>query len=63
MAEPTNSPELFVYVTRNAGDKSFFTKVGAAWANTKGGFSVKLEALPVNGELVLLPPKTPSEEG
>ena len=41
----------------NNGDKSFFTEIGAAWKNTKGGYHVKLNALPVTAEIILLPPK------
>ena len=38
-------------------DQNYWTRLGAAWANNKGGFNIKLNAVPLNGELVLLPPK------
>jgi len=54
----SKKPELIAFVaTEGKDEKSFFTRIGAAWANSKGGFNIKLEALPVGGEIVLLPPK------
>lgn len=50
-------PELIAYTVTGEGDNAFFHKIGAAWANSKGGYQIKLAALPVNGEIVLLPPK------
>lgn len=41
----------FVYVITKRGEKSFWTKIGAAFDNRDGSISVKLDALPVNGEL------------
>lgn len=35
--------------------KTFWTNIGSAWPNKKGGFFVSLKALPVNGELHLFP--------
>lgn len=58
MTQETNRhPELIAYGVRQSGEKSHFTRIGAAWGNKKGGFGLRLEALPVNGEIVLLPPK------
>ena len=51
------TPVLIAYQTTQGKDKTFWRQIGAAWPNRKGGFQVKLDALPVNGELVLLPPK------
>ena len=50
-------PKLLAYTVTKSGEKSYFHRIGAVWENSKGGFLVKLNALPVNGELVLLPPK------
>jgi len=59
----SKKPDLIAYVAKEGKDeKSFFTRIGAAWANTKGGFSIRLDALPVNGEIVLLPPKEQDKE-
>lgn len=53
-----NKPELIAYVAKEGtNNQSIFTRVGAAWPNKAGGFQIKLDALPPNGELVLLPPK------
>lgn len=62
MSEETKkAPTLIAYaVTENSG-KSHFTRIGAAWPNTKGGFGIRLDALPVAGEIVLLPPQEREE--
>jgi hypothetical protein len=52
-----NKPDLYAYTVTGPQDKPFFTRIGAAWKNKKGGYGIRLEALPVNGEIVLLPPK------
>jgi hypothetical protein len=58
MSEETKKhPDLIAYSVREASGKSYFTKIGAAWHNAKGGFGLRLDALPVNGEIVLLPPR------
>ena len=59
---PGNKPdfEAFVsedYVGKDGDDKAYYTKVGAAWKVAKDGISIKLQALPVNGDLVLFPAK------
>lgn len=50
-------PDYRVMVSRKSGDKNFYTEVGAGWDVAKEGISIKLNALPVNGELVLFPRK------
>lgn len=57
-----NQPDLIAYTVTGTKDKGFWTRTGAAWSNSKGGFNIKLDALPVNGELVLLPPKEQDEQ-
>jgi hypothetical protein len=57
MSEKNTQPDLKAFVVTKYGDKSFFNEIGAAWKNSKGGYSIRLNALPVNGEIVLLPPK------
>lgn len=56
-----NSPALIAYHVTENNNKTYWSRIGAAWPNKKGGFQVKLETLPVNGELVLLPPKAQAE--
>ncbi|WP_082117281.1 hypothetical protein [Sedimenticola thiotaurini] len=53
----TNKPSLIAYTVSGSDEKSYFNRVGAAWPNSKGGFQVRLFATPINGEIVLLPPK------
>ncbi len=57
MTTSNKKPELIAYTVTGTGENTFFHKIGAAWANKKGGFQIKLAANPINGEIVLLPPK------
>lgn len=57
MSTNNSKPALKAFVVTESNGKSFFHEIGAAWANSKGGYSLRLHALPVNGEIVLLPPK------
>lgn len=50
-------PDYRAFVSRQNGDKTYYTEVGAAWNVASDGISIKLHALPVGGELVLFPPK------
>lgn len=64
MSAPTgNRPDLNVFIVTGSAERPFWTKVGGAWKNSKGGFSVELNALPTNGKLVLLPPKEDESAG
>ncbi len=61
----TNRPSLLAYTVKNRGknQKAIWTRIGAAWPHNSGvGFSIELEALPVDGRLVLIPPKPDEEE-
>lgn len=57
----SNYTRLVVYVVREDPkdkNKSFWSRVGAAFPHKEGdGFNIELDALPVNGRLVVLPPK------
>ena len=58
MSEETKkTPDLIAYTTTEGPQKSYFHKVGVAWANRKEGYNIRLFSLPVNGEIVLLPPR------
>jgi hypothetical protein len=59
--ENKNRPDLIAYAVSKGELKSHFHQIGAAWANTKGGYGLRLFALPVDGEIVLLPPSDNSE--
>lgn len=50
-------PDLAVYVTREANGKTYYNRVGSAWRVANDGISIRLDALPVNGELVCFPPR------
>lgn len=46
-------------VTKREGDRDFWTDIGAAFAHRNGdGYSIVLNALPVDGRIVLRPLKT-----
>jgi len=57
-------PDYRVFTVRDTKDGGgFWTAVGSAWNSKDGeGLQIKLDALPVNGELVLRKPKA-GEEG
>ena len=57
MRDKNTQPDLKAFAVTNNGDKSFFIEIGAAWKNTKGGYHIRLNALPVTAEIILLPPK------
>lgn len=59
--EPKNTPPLIAYAVKENEGKSHFTRIGAAWPNSKGGFGIRLDALPVGPEIVLLPPQEREE--
>lgn len=54
-----NKPAYLVYAVREGkdSDQSYWTKIGAAFAHNDGkGFSIVLEALPVDGKLTIRKP-------
>jgi hypothetical protein len=56
--------EVFAVREGTKGRKSHFIKVGTIWPTKTGnGFVQYLDALPVNGKLVLMPPKAKQEAG
>lgn len=59
--ENTNTgrkPSLNAYQVREAVDgKSYWNRIGAAWSNKDGGFTLQLESLPLDGRIVCSPPK------
>lgn len=65
MTKNANSkqPTHRIYAVRKGeGDKSFWTSIGAAWANADGkGFSIKLSLLPLDGSDIVM--REPKEEG
>jgi hypothetical protein len=53
---------VFTVVDRGQNKKPFWIKIGAAWEHEAGrGYNVTLDALPVNGKLILIEPKEGDE--
>jgi hypothetical protein len=53
----SKNPDMIVYsVRRREEKKPYWMRVGAAWAS-KGGYTIELDAFPIDGRLVLLQPK------
>ena len=64
-----NQPAYFVYAVTEREDnggaenRDFWTKIGAAWPHKDGkGFTVSLEATPVNARLLLREPEERGEK-
>lgn len=54
-APASKSPSHVAYQVRDGkGGKSFWTRIGAAWAHGDGqGFNVQLESVPLDGRITL----------
>jgi hypothetical protein len=48
-----NSKLKIVYVVTQRGTRRFWSRCGVAFVNRDGSLSVKLEAVPVSGEMVI----------
>ncbi|QIG79450.1 hypothetical protein [Stakelama tenebrarum] len=49
-----NRPTHRIYAVNGNGDDAIWTPVAAAWANRDGkGFTLKFEAIPVTGRIVM----------
>ncbi len=50
-------PQWKVLVSRQSegSEKAFYTEIGSGWNVAKDGISIQLNALPVDGRLVLFP--------
>ena len=55
MSNTNNKPAYRVVSVYKRNGKDIFANVGAAWANSKGGYVIRLSAHPV-GDTVLLRP-------
>ncbi len=58
-----NKPSHTVYTVRDGGESGsdYWTKIGVAFAHNDGkGFSVMLEALPIDGKLTIRTAETKS---
>ncbi|HEY1474012.1 MAG TPA: hypothetical protein VGF53_08015 [Pseudolabrys sp.] len=64
MATTHQQPAYQAYtVIKREGQDDFWLNVGAAFAHKDGdGFNVVLQAMPIDGKIVLRPPKNKDEE-
>jgi hypothetical protein len=55
----SNTPlNAYTVRERGKGKKAFWTRIGRAFPHKSGnGFNLELEALPIAGKIVLMPPK------
>lgn len=61
-----NKPTFYAYIVRDRGrDRpGIWTRIGAAWPHEKGnGLTVTLDALPLDGRIVLMEPKEAAQDG
>lgn len=57
-----HQPAYLAYVVKE-GEKDYWTRIGAAFAHKDGeGLNLILQALPVNGRLVLRRPEAKNDE-
>lgn len=50
----TKKPTHRAYVTKEGQDKTFWNRIGSAWEHKDGrGFYIKLDMIPVGGEIVI----------
>jgi hypothetical protein len=53
------APTHIAYQVREGNPKSFWTRIGAAWAHADGkGFNIQLDSIPLDGKISL---RVPSE--
>jgi hypothetical protein len=61
-----NAPALVAYFVTERGDKSFWTRIGAAWTHDDGkGYGLRLDLVPAPGAAgrIVLREKAPAEQG
>ena len=53
----TSAPNFYAYTVKDrAGKRAVWTRIGAAWSHAQGGgFNIELQALPMDGRIVLMP--------
>ena len=61
--QPRNAPDYIAWHVIEKSDKSYWTKVGAAWSHKDDkGFTLQLETCPINGRIVLRLPREDAPE-
>ena len=64
MSRPFNVCVLRDYTKSDGTEGTEWRQVGIAWPHKNGpGFNVELLALPVDGKLVIVPPKENNQQG
>ncbi|MEQ9587302.1 MAG: hypothetical protein RJS97_05070 [Parvibaculaceae bacterium] len=59
----SKKPTHTVYQVTKTGEDSFWNRIGAAWEHGDGeGFNIKLNALPLEGEIVMRVAKEKRED-
>src|SRR5262249_946173 len=54
-------PSLVAYQVREGKDEqNYWDRIGVAWSNRDGGFTVQLHSIPLDGRIVLTKPKSNS---
>ena len=55
----SNSPKYYAFTIKDRGNdkKAIWTRIGVVWAQKGQGLTLQLEAYPVGGKILLLPPK------
>lgn len=55
MTTPTHT--CFNVRSRGESRKGYWVAIGSAWTNKDGSFNIRLDALPLDGEIVVRPRK------
>lgn len=54
----TKKPTFIAYAVTGEGKQTYWTRIGSAWPHASGeGFNIELNALPMNGRIVLMLPR------
>ena len=61
MTTPTHT--CFTVRDRGQDRKAFWARIGSAWVNKDGSFNLQLDALPIDGKIVLRPRKANENDG
>ena len=56
------APDYRVFTVRGDGDDAWWTRIGSAWKTKGDGINIQLDALPLDGKLVLRLPKEDEDE-
>lgn len=55
--------EVFTIIDKGENKKSFWLKIGAAFQNQNGSFTVYLDALPIGNKLIIQEPRERTQGG